>query len=298
LADFQIRVQSRAGRRAAGRGMPPVVRVGAPPGSWRDLYHGFLEQPWSVFIGGLLAFYLLLNLAFAVLFALRPGSVQGAAPGSVLDAFFFSLETMSTVGYGEMYPATIYGHSIVALEILAGVLILPLMIGLIIAKFTLPTARVLFSRNLVVHQFDGMPRLMFRVANVRRNYLIEARMKLTLLRDEETVEGFRLRRMVELPLVRDTSPFFALSWTVMHTIDETSPFSGIGPEDCREQGFQLVALLTGIDGTTSSMVYARHDYTADDILYGHAFDDVVEVSESGVVKIDFRRFDATRSAAA
>lgn len=287
----------RARRRRLMPGAPPVVRLGAPHWGWRDVYYGFLVQPWSVFIGLLIGFYLLLNFGFAALFTLRPGSVHGAAPGSLLDGLFFSLETMSTVGYGEMYPETVYGHSIVALEIVVGVLMVPLATGLMIAKFTLPTARVMFSRKVVVHRFDGTPTMMFRVVNIRNNQIIEARMKLTVLRDEETVEGYRYRRMAELPLMRDTSPFFGLSWTVMHRIDESSPFHGMGAEDCLQEGTQLVAVLTGIDSTTSSTVFARHGYSATDILFGHAFEDVVQVKDDGTVKIDFRRFHATRPAA-
>jgi inward rectifier potassium channel len=252
--------------------------------------------PWSAFFGSLAGLYLLLNLGYAVLFALRPGSVSGARPGSLLDAFFFSIETMSTVGYGEMYPATLYGHVLMTMNVVTGVLLVPLATGLMIAKFTLPAARVLFSRNAVVSRFDGVPMLMFRVANIRKNQIIEARVKLTLLRDEETAEGHQYRRMLDLPLARDSSPFFALTWTVMHPIDEASPFYGMGPEDCRSSAMQLTAVLTGIDSTTSSTVYARHGYAPSDILFNRFFVDVLKVKEDGGVEIDFNRFHATRPA--
>jgi inward rectifier potassium channel len=273
-----------------------VVLLGAPRRGWHDVYHGFLVLPWSVFFLSLAGIYLLLNLGYAVLFAMHPGSVSGARAGSLIDAFFFSVETMSTVGYGEMYPATLYGHVVVTIDVVMGVLLVPLATGLVIAKFTLPTAHVLFSRNAIVCRFDGVPTLMFRVANVRKNQIIEAHMRLTMLRDDETAEGDRYRRMLDLPLVRDSSPFFALSWTVMHPIDEASPFYGMGPDDCRSEATQLVAVLTGIDGTTSSTVYARHGYTTDDILFDRAFEDVLKVKEDGTIEIDFRRFDATHPA--
>jgi inward rectifier potassium channel len=271
-----------------------VVRLGAPHRGWHDVYYGFLVLPWSAFFASLAGLYLLLNLAFAVPFALHPGSVSGARPGSLLDAFFFSVETMSTVGFGEMYPATLFGHVVVTVDVVTGVLLVPIATGLIIAKFTLPVARVMFSRHAVINPFDGVPTLMFRVANTRENQIIEARMKLTLLYDAETAEGHRYRRMLDLPLVRDTSPFFALSWLVMHPIDEASPFHGMGADECRSQAAQLVAVMTGIDSTTSSTVYARHGYTYADVLFDHAFEDVMEVKEDGTVKIDLRRFHATR----
>jgi inward rectifier potassium channel len=271
-----------------------VVRLGAPRVGWHDVYYGFLVLPWSAFFLSLAGLYLLLNVGYAVLLASRPGSIHGARPGSLIDAFFFSVETMSTVGFGEMYPATLYGHVIVTMDVVTGVLLVPLATGLMIAKFTLPVARVMFSRNAVVNRFDGVPTLMFRVAAIRENQIIEARMKLTLLRDEETAEGHRYRRMLDLPLVRDASPFFALSWTVMHPIDEASPFHGMGPDECRSQAAQLVAVLTGIDSTTSSTVHARRGYTYADILFDHAFEDVMEVKEDGSVKIDLGRFHRTR----
>jgi inward rectifier potassium channel len=276
--------------------LQPVIRLGTPRWGWRDLYHTFLVQPWSVFLVALLGLYLLTNLVFAILFALVPGAVHGVRGGSLLDAFFFSLETLSTVGYGEMYPQTLYGHAIVSLEIVVGVLVIPLATGLIIAKATLPTARVMFSRYMVVNSFQGQPTLMFRVANIRPNQIIEARMKLVMLRSEETEEGHRFRRMHDLALMRDTSPFFALSWTVMHRIDESSPFFGTGPDECRAESVQLIAVLTGLDGTTSTTVYARHVYAPDDILFGQQFEDVLEVSEDGTVKIDYRRFHDTNPA--
>jgi len=288
----------RFARQGTGSPIPPVVRLGAPRPGWRDIYHAFLVQPWGVFLGILVALYLLLNLAFAVLYTLDPHAVANARPGALLDALFFSLETMSTVGYGELYPADLYGHSVVSLEIVVGALIIPLVTGLMIAKFTLPTARVLFSRYAVVNRFEGVPTLMFRVANMRNNQIIEARMKLTLLRDAESPEGHRYRRMFDLPLARENSPFFALSWTVMHPIDDASPFNGMSAEDCRAEAMQLVAILTGIDGTTSSIVYARHGYAPADIQFGRVFADVVQVQEDGTVEIDFRHFDATRPEAA
>ncbi|MBV9757284.1 MAG: ATP-sensitive inward rectifier potassium channel 10 [Alphaproteobacteria bacterium] len=276
---------------------PPVVRLGAPRGSWRDVYYRFLVLPWSAFLASLVGLYGVLNLGYAIMFLVRPGCVANARPWSLLDAFFFSIETMSTVGYGEMYPATIYGHAIAAIDVVTGVLLVPLATGLMIAKFTLPAARVLFSRNMVISRFNGVPTLMFRAANIRDNQIIEARMKLTLLRDEESDEGQRFRRMVDVPLVREASPFFALSWTVMHTIDEASPLAGMGPDDCQAQAVQLVAVLTGIDGTTSSVVYARHGYAATEIVFDRVFEDVVEVKDDGTVKIDYRRFHTTRDAA-
>jgi inward rectifier potassium channel len=287
---------ARRVRRGRNRkdGIAPIVRIGVPREGWRDVYHYLLVQSWTGFFGLLIALYLLLNVAFAILYTLQPDSVDGARPGALADAFFFSVETMATVGYGAMHPATLYGHVVVTIELLVGVLTVPLATGLIIAKFTRPTAHVLFSRNALVSRFEGVPTLMFRLANIRANQIIEARVKVTMLMMQQTEEGHNMRRMIDLPVLRDTSPIFALSWTVMHPITEDSPLSGMGPDDCRAEGVQILIVMTGIDGTTSSTVYARHGYAAPDSLFEHAFDDVVELQADGSVHIDFARFHDTR----
>jgi inward rectifier potassium channel len=273
-------------------GGPAVVRIGTPREGWRDLYHRILTLRWSLFFATLIGAYLGLNIVFAVLFALQPGSVAMPHPGSLLDDFFFSLETMSTVGYGEMYPATLYAHGVVSLEILFGVLVVPIATGLIIAKFTRPTAHVIFSRNVLVAPFDGVPTLTFRLANLRNNQIIEARVKLTLLRQYETSEGARYFRLTDLTLSRDTSPMFGLSWTVMHPIDAQSPLYGLSPSMVEAMVEQLLVVMTGIDGTTSVTVHARANYAPEAILFGQRFEDVLTPQPDGKMQIDFSRFDA------
>ncbi len=268
-----------------------VVRIGTPREGWRDLYHRILTLRWSLFFAALIGAYLGLNVVFAVLYALQPGSVAMPHPGTLLDDFFFSLETMSTVGYGEMYPATLYAHSVVSLEILVGVLVVPIATGLIIAKFTQPTAHVIFSRNMLVTPFDGVPTLMFRLANLRDNQIIEARVKLTLLRHYETSEGASYFRLTDLTLARQTSPMFGLSWTVMHPMDAQSPLHGLTATALGAMVGQLLVVMTGIDGTTSATVHARHNYEPEAILFDHRFEDVLTHQPDGTMQIDFSRFD-------
>ncbi len=295
---------SEAGKRAHARrrrgrdGAPIIHRIGVPHDSWRDVYHFLLSRSWATFFGIVIALYLALNLIFALLYALQPGSVAGVAPGSALDDFFFSVETMATIGFGVMHPATLYAHWLVTIEALLGILFVPLATGLIIAKFTLPTARVLFSRNLVIAPVDGVPTLMFRLANIRANQIVEARINLTLTRNVTTREGLRLRRMFDLPLQRNTNPQFALSWMVMHPIGPESPCDGLTQAAWRDEDIVILAVVTGLDATTSTTVHARHVYHGTDVLFGHAFEDILSWPEAGEVHIDYRRFHATRAVAA
>ena len=288
---------ARPRRHQPRRDAPIIHRVGVPREAWRDVYHFLLVRSWAAFFAIIIAFYLAFNLIFTLLYALQPGSVAGAAPGSVLDDFFFSVETMATIGFGAMHPATLYAHLLVTAEALLGILFVPLATGLVIAKFTLPTARVLFSRNMVISPVDGVPTLMFRLANMRANQIVEARINLTLARTETTQEGLRLRRMVDLPLQRNTNPQFALSWMVMHPIGPESPCGGLTAATWRDEDFIILAVVTGLDATTSTTVHARHIYRGADILFDHIFEDILSWHQPGEVHIDYRRFHATRAAA-
>ncbi len=244
------------------------------------MYHYILIQSWGVFFLILLAFYLSANSVFATLYWLQPGAVAEARPGAWGDVFFFSIETMATVGYGVMHPVTLYAHILVVVEIMFGIL-------------AVPTARVLFSRNAVITLYDGVPTLIFRLANVRANQILEARMKVTILRYEVSLEGHRIRRLVDLPLLRDTTPMFSLSWSVMHRIDATSPLYGLQPADWVSEDLVVLALMTGLDGTSSAMVNARYAYGPADLLHGRMFEDIVSVQENGNARIDFSRFHET-----
>jgi inward rectifier potassium channel len=274
-------------------GLSNIERIGAPRQAFQDLYHFVLVQPWSLFFSILLAFYVSANCVFATLYWLQPGSVAEARPGAWEDVFFFSIETMATVGYGVMHPVTLYAHVLVVVEIMFGVLAVPVATGLTIVKFTRPTARVLFSEQAVITPYDGVKTLIFRVANVRANQILEARMKVSILRYEISAEGHRIRRVIDLKLVRDTTPMFSLSWSVMHRIDADSPLYGLQPEDWIAEDLVVLALMTGLDSTSSATVFARYAYAPTDILVDRMFEDIVSVLPDGTARIDFRRFHNT-----
>jgi len=285
--------KNRLGTRSAGETLSNIERIGVSRWSFQDLYHYVLIQPWSLFFVVLLSLYLSANCVFATLYWLQPGAVAEARPGAWGDSFFFSIETMATVGYGVMHPVTLYAHILVVIEIMFGILAVPVATGLSIVKFTRPTARVLFSRIAVITLYDGVPTFIFRLANVRANQILEARMKVTVLRYETSAEGHRMRRLADLPLLRDTTPMFSLSWSVMHRIDATSPLYGLQPADWERENLVVLALMTGLDGTSSAMVTARYAYGPGDIRHGHMFEDIVSVLPDGKAQIDFHRFHNT-----
>jgi inward rectifier potassium channel len=272
----------------------PLRRLGVPNDRWRDVYYFVLVQPWSVFYGLLIAFYVALNCLFATLYSFQPGCIAETHPGAWLEDFFFSVETIATVGFGVEHPVTAYAHWVVTAEILVAVLALPLATGLIIVKFARPHARITFSRNMIVTDYDGRRTLMFRLANVRANQIYEARINLTLLRYETTLEGRRIRRLITLHTVRDTNPMFFLSWTVMHRIDEQSPLFGLDWSSLRPGEIDIMAIVTGLDATTSTTVHARHLYGSAEILMDHMFEDIITSRDDGQVTIDYRKLDAVQ----
>jgi inward rectifier potassium channel len=266
-----------------------------------DLYHRVLVMQWRSFFAFVGATWLGVNLFFALLYYAVPGSVAGARHDSLEDAFYFSVQTLATIGYGAMAPATRYGHAVVVVEALVGTLGVALVTGATFAKFARPTARVLFSEKAVVHLRDGVPHLAFRMANWRGNMVVEGQLSVMLLLLQTTREGDSIRVPVELPLVRARSNLFALSWTPMHRIDESSPFwpkggpSGPGGwgaalDGLRAQQGQIFLSFTGLDETLGASIHARHVYTLDDIVLNARFVDVLTIDPGGKRVIDYSAF--------
>ena len=207
-----------------------VIWLGTETARHRDLYAWFLTLSWRAVLALLAGAYIVINLLFALLYLAEPGSIVNARPGSFADAFFFSVQTMATIGYGSLAPATLFANLVVTAETVVGLLSFALITGLLFTRFSRPSARVLFSDVAVIAPFDGMPALMFRMANARRNNILQAEVRVTLLRREVSGDGSEMQRQRDLKLVRHQSSFFGLSWTVVHPIDETSPLYGETPE--------------------------------------------------------------------
>ncbi len=260
-----------------------------------DIYHWLLTLGWRGLFGLMACSYVLFNVIFAFLYWLQPGSVANARPGSFPDAFFFSVQTMATIGYGDMHPATLYANLVVTGEVLLGLTGFALATGLIFARFSRPTARVLFSRVAVVARHEGVPTLMFRAANERLNRILEAQVSVTVAREEVSAEGVAMRRFHELKVTRSRTPLFLLTWTVMHPIDEASPLRGATRDSLIAEQAEIVVTLIGIDETFSQTIYARHSYGAEQILWGHRLADILAV-EDGRRRIDYGRFHDTVAA--
>jgi inward rectifier potassium channel len=275
-----------------------VVQVGLRREWFTDLYHRTLTVSWPRFLGLALAVYLATNMLFATLYLLQPGAITKARPGSFIDAFFFSVETIATIGYGVMSPATVYANLLMTVESAVGLLFVALTTGLVFARFSRPTARVLFSRVAVVGPHNGKPTLSVRLANQRQNQLLAAQVSMTLVRDERTAEGELRRRFHDLKLTRDRSPVFALTFTVMHEIDADSPLRGGGADVLTELNAELIVTASGIDETLAQPVHARSSYLAHEIIWDHRFADVLGWTDDGRRAIDYSRFHDTVSLAA
>jgi inward rectifier potassium channel len=280
----------REGRPSAGRqgSVDAIVRVGLR-GSWWDGYHALLATTWPRFTAIIVLAYTAINVAFALAYALVPDAIANARDG-VLDDFFFSVQTLATIGYGTMYPQTLYGNVLVAVESTVGILALPVVTGLVFAKFARPTARVMFSERALITVRDGIPSLVFRMANLRRNQIVEARARVVLARQETTPEGERIRRIHDLPLLRSESPLFALTWAATHPITATSPLAGATPATLAEWDAEIIVSLVGIDETLSQTIHARWSYLPDEIVWGGRYADVLTRLPDGRRRVDFARF--------
>ncbi|KAM3096940.1 ion channel [Phormidesmis sp. 146-35] len=272
-----------------------VVGMGAWYSYWRDPYHLVLTIPWMGFFCLITLTYLGVNSLFAIAYLLGGDCIANATPGSFLDAFFFSVQTLASIGYGAMYPKTVYSNSVVTVEAMFGLVGISVLTGLAFARFSKPTARVVFSRVAVIAPHEGQPVLMFRTANKRRNQILEAQMRVYLMRDEVTSDGQHMRRIHDLTLLRSQTPGFNLSWTVMHAIDESSPLYGYDADALVKMNTSIVISLSGIDETVTQVVHARHTYAAQDIFWNHRFVDIIHFTQEGHRYIDYNQFHEVTS---
>jgi inward rectifier potassium channel len=275
---------------ATRRGEVPVVRVGVPRRLGADIYPYLLKAPWPAVLAILGSAYLLANTLFALLYLATGNGIANARPGSFSDAFFFSVQTMATVGYGVMAPKTVPAQLLMTVESVTGLLGFAVATGLMFAKFSRPTARVVFSRRAAIGMRDGKPTLMVRMGNERGNQLVDARASLMFVRDERTGEGELVRRLHPLPLVHAETPLFVVTWTALHVIDAASPLFGASAESLARSDAELVVTLVGVDDIFSTSVYARHSYLADELAFGSRFADVMTRLPDGRFQVDFSHF--------
>lgn len=265
-----------------------VVRVGDRRGLFFDFYARLLRAPWHRVILLFATFYAVANALFAALYLLAGDAIQNARPGSFLDAYSFSVQTMATIGYGAMSPRGVAGNALVLVESFTGLVALALATGIVFSKFARPRAGFLFSHRAVVAEHNGVMSLMLRVANARGSDIADAAVRVTALLSEVTAEGEAMRRFHDLALMRDRSPLLLMSWLIIHPIDEKSPLHGKAPADWED--IQIYASATGIDGIYGQTVYAYHLYTAAQLVRGGRFADVIRRLPDGRRELDLRKF--------
>jgi inward rectifier potassium channel len=290
----RARVRVLGGRR--------IIAEGLERNFWTDLYFNAMTISWPAFVGALVVAFITLNFVFALVYALG-GYALGEAPianareGSLADFFFFSVETTSTVGYGDMHPQTIYGHVVATAENFVGLLLLAVMTGLVFARFSRPRARIIFAKYPVVTKHNGVTTLIFRMANARSNFISEARAKLWMLSPNVTEEGRRLVGFEQMPLTKSENPSFALSWTLFHPINEHSPLFGTDKETLVASEINFILSVVGFDEASGQTVHTRDVFTAQDVRWGHDYVDFVWIDDQGLRHIDYSKIDSTQLAA-
>jgi len=266
-----------------------VAREGLRPFSSLSLYHFLLTVSWPRFLALVSLGYLVVNLIFAAAFvACGPGALAGRVEpgGKLLNAFFFSVQTFATIGYGSLIPTSLPANLLVTLESVVGLLGFALATGLVFARFSRPTARILFSDRAIIAPYGSGTGLMFRIANARSSQIIDLEAKVIMSRFESGIG----RNFYTLDLERDRVAFFPLSWTIVHPIDERSPFFGIGPEDLTNCGMEILVLLQGIDEIFSQTVHARSSYEGEEVIWGAQFRNIFNPpGPDGVLTIDLGR---------
>lgn len=271
-----------------------VVVIGRDEQRWGDLYHHLLTLSWRRFLGFAFLIYLAVNVLFGFAFYLDAAGVTHSGPWSFSDAFFFSVQTFGTIGYGALAPKDLYANLLVTVESFVGLGSAAVLTGLIFARVSRPSARVMFSKNALITTYDGQPTLIFRAANQRGNYIVEADVTINLARQTQTQEGLSIRRMQELKAVRSRSPLFALSWMVLHVIDEDSPLHGATPERLITEASEIVVVISGVDESFASRIHARHSYLAEEILFDKQFADILSTDAEGRRVVDYSRFHELR----
>jgi inward rectifier potassium channel len=267
-----------------------VMALGVSGQDYRDLYHYALSMSWPSFVGCFAALFVVVNLIFAGLYALGDGAIAHARDGHFEDLFYFSIETFATLGYGDMHPQSDYAHMISSVEVFAGMLVTAVVTGVVFARFALPHARILFADVITVGQHEGVPTLMIRMANERHNVITDAKAKLWIAKVDRSKEGVMFRRFYELKIERSHNPIFALSWTLFHPITPDSPMWGLDQDGLESVQASFIVTFSGHDEATGQQMNARKAYSADDVMWGHHYADILGVRDDGLVHLDYRLF--------
>ncbi len=275
-----------------------IIRVGGSHGYLRDFYAALLGASWWALVLFFVVAYVTVNAAFAGVYLLVGDAISNARPGSFEDAFAFSVQTLSTVGYGGLTPQRPVGNFIVTIEVFVGILLAAMATGIVFNKFARPSPGMVLASRAVIGPRNGQSCLMIRLANSRGGDIVEASIRLTATVPDTTTEGQRMRRLRDLKVERSTTPNLLLSWLVIHPIDQDSPLWGLSAEAMATSDVRIFASVTGIDGTFMQTVYAFATYTKDDIVCDAHYVDVISGLPDGRIVIDLGKLDATVPVAA
>lgn len=275
-------------------GQVEFVKVGTDAWRWRDVYRWLLGLRWPQFALFVASLYIGLNLFFAALYDLQQDSIAGSTGGSrFFDCFFFSVQTLATVGYGHMYPQTLYGHIISTVEIMTGIFLLAAMTGLIFVRFSRPMARVVFSNSIVIAQLNGKPTLMVRIGNENQHSMVEAEFRIMFSRDERLVEGGDFRYFYVLKLHFDRLTVFPAALTLRHTLDDKSPLFGVTVESLEASRALFIVSVVGIDPVLAAAVQTQKDYSWRDVRFGERFVEIYTEHGGGRLTVDYGRLHDT-----
>ena len=273
-----------------------VSRQGFALGEQLNPYHWLLTMSWPRFLALIGGVFLVENCAFALLYLLCGAGALSTPPtgmpeGRFLQAFFFSVETFGTIGYGAVYPVGVAANALMSIESITSLVLVAIMTGLMFARFSRPVARIRFSRRAVIAPYRGITAFEFRLANMRNTQMVQLEARVLLSRFASERAG-AVRDFRELALERRQVVFFPLSWTIVHPIDETSPLYGLTKEDLVRSGAEFLVLLSGYDETFATVVHARTSYRAEELEWGASFASVYEPpGEDGFIRIDVGRLD-------
>ncbi|MGI4876336.1 MAG: ion channel, partial [Janthinobacterium lividum] len=269
-----------------------AVKSGAP---WQfgDLYYQLMEMGWPSFVAVIATVFLAINLGFGAVYAAMPGAIANAAPGSLADGFFFSVETLATVGYGNMAPATHLGHSVAVVEIMCGLFMTATVTGLIFSRFARPRESLIFSRTIVLDRIGDRRAVMIRLAGLRARPLADVTAQMSLLQQIEIGDGRNYRRLVDLPLVRQHNAVLSLAWTLVHYVTDDSPLAAVLADETLP--FRLMVTVGGLDTLLATQTFGAHTYARTDLRHGHEFVDIIEDRDDGSVHLDLALLHETRA---
>ena len=273
-------------RQIVNMGNTSAIKIGAP-GFENDLFYWAMEMGWPAFIALVAAVFIAINLLFGLIYASSTGMIANAAPGSFLDGFFFSVETLATVGYGNMAPSSHFGHSIASVEILIGLFFSATVTGLVFARFARPRESMIFSKIAVIGDYEDKRALMVRLAPMHARPLAAATAQMSILARTVLPNGREFAGLVELTLLRSQNPMLNLSWTLIHLLDEESPVLAAFDSD---RPFLLVVTVGALDTLLARQSFGGRSYQRDDILLDHHFVDVI-TNRDGSLHLDLSRLD-------